>query len=178
MCMLLALGFSFAALAQSHYRLTFKGTCSTMDSSGQSVSKSITDKSLVREWAGYVGVTNTKNLVLAFHPNVDWRGDAIEVVDARTGAHVNTVFPLFFPETATSVRPRLISEKRFAYVYNLRQSEFSRGTAVLSEQIMIDQRGRTNRFVASGQLQWYQLPEGTNALRFFSGTFTVGKKLK
>jgi len=164
--------------AQSYYRLTFKGTISTVDSSGNEVVRKITDKNLIQEWAGRAGVTNFKNLTLALHRNVDSRGDAIEILNRKDGSHVATVFPLFFPESATAVSSKGVTEKRFAYLYNLHQSEFSRGTAILNQQLMINKKGQTNRFVSSGELQWYQLPEGAHSLRIGSGTFKVSKAIK
>lgn len=176
--LLLALSGWCTAEAQSLHRLTFKGTSRTVDSTGASITRRITDASLVREWAGRAGVTNFKHLVLAFQPDVDSRGDSIQVVNAKTGQFVTTAFPLFFPETAAAATPRQRKEKRFAYVFNLYQAEVSRGTAILTEQAFINKQGRTNRFVVSGEMQWYQLPEGTNALRFCSGTFKVNKPIK
>ncbi|HYG23110.1 MAG TPA: hypothetical protein VEH04_10030 [Verrucomicrobiae bacterium] len=176
---MLALGPAcFPGHAQTLHRLTFKGVCDTVDSSGKAVRRAINDRTLILEWAGRAGVTNYRNLVLAFHPNVDARGDSIEIVNARTGAHVTTVFPLFFPETAAVTTRNGTVERRFAYVYNLYQAEFSRGTAILTEQALVNKQGRTNRFIVSGQMQWYQLPEGSNNLRFCSGTFKVNKPIK
>ena len=43
---------------------------------------------------------------------------------------------------------------------------------------MINKQGRTNRLVLNGEMQWYQLPEGTNALKFCSGTFKVTKPIQ
>lgn len=169
---------SLAGFSQNLHRLTFKGTLSTLDADGNEVTRPITDKTLIQEWAGRAGVSDLSNLTLAFHRNVDSRGDAIEIVDRKTGAHVTTVFPLFFPESASAQSSKGIVEKRFAYVYNLYQAEYSRGTALLNQQILINRKGQTNRFVSSGEMQWYQLPEGTNRLRICKGTFKVTKPIK
>jgi hypothetical protein len=166
------------AQAQDRYRLTFKGTASSVDASGNENVRSITDKALIQEWAGRAGTTDFKNLALAFHRDVDGRGDAIEIVNRKDGSFVTTVFPLYFPQSASVTTPKGTTQKRFAYVFNLHQAEFSRGTAVLNQQTIVNKKGQTNRFVTTGEMQWYQLPEGTNGLRICSGTFKVSKPIK
>ncbi len=175
--LLAAISLAVSAGAQDLYQLKFSGRSSSVNSSGTEVTKVVTDKTLVQEWARRAGISNFNNLVLAFHRNVDSRGDAIEVVDRKTGQSVTTVAPLFFPESATATGPRGNTEKRFAYVYNLNHAEFSRGTAILDETTSI-KKGRANKFLVRAEMQWYEVPEGTNALRINSGTFKTSKKLK
>ncbi|HLP77399.1 MAG TPA: hypothetical protein VK327_10835 [Candidatus Paceibacterota bacterium] len=171
------LGTGVDAGVQELYQLKFGGKSSSVNSSGDEKTTSISDRTLVRDWSQRAGIPYNKNLVLAFHRNVDSRGDAIEVVDKKTGETVTTVAPLFFPETAASTTSRGVAERHFAYVYNLYQSDYSRGTAVMNENTSV-KNGVTNRFVMTGEMQWYVLPEGTNGLRINWGSLKVGKKLK
>jgi hypothetical protein len=177
-CLCLALSLGFSAAAQERYQLSFHGLERSVNASGNETRRSITTRSLIRDWSNRAGVSNYHNLVLAFHRNVDSRGDAIEVVNRKTGEMVTTVFPLFFPESATSGTARTVSQKRFAYVYNLYHSEFSRGTAILNERTSINRQGVTNRFIVSGEMLWYEIPEGAQPLRIDTGTFKIGRKLK
>lgn len=175
--LLTACAVALGAGAQDKYQLRFNGRSSSVNSSGVESTKVITEKTLVRDWSRRAGVTNSNNLVLALHRNVDSRGDAIEVVDRKTGDTITTVAPLFFTESAVSSSGKGTVEKRFAYVYNLYHAEFSRGTAILNENTSI-KNGKTNRFLVSADMQWYEVPEGTNGLRIDSGTFKTLKKLK
>jgi hypothetical protein len=174
--MLSLVSFCSSASGQELYKVTFKGTTSSIDSTGNEFQKQITTKSLIQEWASKVGVSNYNDLELAFHRNVDSRGDAIEVVNKHDGSLVVAVFPLFFPESATASTPKSAAEKRFAYVYNLFQSEVSRGSAIMNERMTI-KNGQTNHFIVDAAMQWYQLPEGTNRLRISTAKFKAGKKL-
>jgi hypothetical protein len=171
---LLLLGFDCGA--QELYRLTFKGVSSSLDASGNSVDQKITDKTLIQQWASKAGVTNFQDLILAFHHNVDSRGDTIEVINKKDGTFIITVFPLFFPESATATTSKGTVERRFAYVYNLSQAEVSRGSVIMNEQTVI-KNGQTNRFVVDGEMQWHQLPEGTNRFQINSGKFKASKRL-
>ncbi len=176
LCLALSLGFS--AAAQERYQLSFHGIERSVNANGNETRRAITTRTLIRDWSNRAGVSNYHNLVLAFHRNVDSRGDAIEVVNRKTGEMVTTVFPLFFPESATSSTARTVKQKRFAYVYNLYHSEFSRGTAILNERLSINRQGVTNRFIVSGEMLWYEIPEGAKPLRIDTGTFKIGRKLK
>jgi hypothetical protein len=166
------------ASGQSVYQLTFKGTTSMLDSSGEEKVTPLTDKMLVAEWAGKAGVSNLSNLVLAFHRNADSLGDAIEVVNRKTGDRVTTVFPLAFPETASASSPKGSTERRFAYMFNLYQSELTRGSAIYNQQMVVNKKGQTNRFVVSGEMQWHQLPEGPDGLKIRRGTFKASKRIR
>lgn len=175
-CLAISLGFS--ASAQERYQLSFRGVERSVNADGKETRRTINTRTLIRDWSSRAGVSNYNNLILAFHRQVDSRGDAIEVVNRKTGETVTTVFPLFFHESATSSTARTATEKRFAYVYNLYHSEFSRGTAILNERSSINRRGVTNRFIVSAEMLWYEIPEGTKGLRIDRGTFKTGKKLK
>lgn len=176
--LLTTLALGLGAQAQNLYQLHFKGTSSTLDSSGKEVVTRITDKTLIHDWAAKVGASDFRNLILVLHRDVDSRGDTIEVVNKKTKEWVTTAFPLFFPESTSITTPKGTIEKRFAYVYNLNHSEFSRGTAIMDQQTVVNKKGQTNRFVVKAEMQWYEVPEGTNGFRINSGTFKAGKQLK
>lgn len=173
---LLAGGFS--AAGQDLYKLKFKGTRGSLDGAGNAQEERLDNKTLIREWAARAGVTDVSGLQLVFHRNADANGgDAIEVVD-RDGSVVVTAFPMTFPEPAKASAKKGIIESRFAYVYNLYHSEFSRGTVIMNRVTTLDKQGGLKRFAVKGEMQWYEVPEGTNGLRICAGTFKAGKPFR
>ena len=174
---LLFLSVSWTARAQNLYRIDIKGSSSSLDTSGNQVSQPLNNKAIVREWAGRVGASNANELILAFQPNAGFQGDAIALVNKNDGTILISVFPLAFMESAAT--PSGKSARRFAYVYDLNHSDFSIGTALMSERISTARNGTTNRFVSDGEMQWYWLPIQTNAFRICTAKFHVeGKALR
>ena len=172
---LLCLSVSLTARAQL-YRIDIKGSCNSLDASGNQITQALNNKAIVREWAGRVGASNVNDLELAFEPNASFQGHSIDLVNKNDGTILISVFPLAFLESTAT--PSGKSARRFAYVYDLNHSDFSIGTALMSEQISTARNGNTNRFVSSGDMQWYWLPTGTNAFRICTAKFQVtGKAL-
>jgi hypothetical protein len=61
----------------------------------------------------------------------------------------------------------------------LNHSDFSIGTALMTERISTSRNGNANRFVSNGDMQWYWLPTQTNAFRICTAKFLVnGKPLR
>src|SRR6185436_5709924 len=131
MAMLLLLLPVFSINAQNLYRVNFSGTCSMLDASGKEVVLKVNNKSLISEFGARAGVSNFHNLDLVFHQNIG-DGDAIEVINKKTGALIVTVFPIAFPESVEATNSKSITEKRFAYVYNIYEPGFSRGSAIIN----------------------------------------------
>jgi hypothetical protein len=166
-----------AARAQSFYKVVIKGSCSSVDANGNQITQPLNNAALVQEWAQRVGASNVNELELAFQPNADFQGHAINLINKNNGTILIAVFPLAFLESTAT--PDGKSAQRFAYVYDLNHSDFSIGTALMSERISIAHSGTTNRFVSSGDMQWYWLPTQTNAFRICSAKFRVsGKPLR
>jgi hypothetical protein len=163
-----------AARAQNLYRVQIKGSCSSVDATGHQITQPLNNKILVREWAGRVGASNVNDLQLAFQPNAGLGGHAIDLVNKSDGTVLITVFPLTFLESAAT--PGGKTARRFAYVFDLNHSDFSVGTALMTERISLARNGNTNRFVLDGDMQWYWLPTQTNAFRICSGKFHVDSK--
>lgn len=174
------LGWSVTARAQGLYRITFKGNCSGADTNGHVFSQAVNNKTLIREFASRAGVSNVHNLDLVFHLNASPDGDAIEVINRKTGELVVTVFPISFPEVATAETPFGITERRFAYVYNIYDPGFSRGTTIINEHSVLNKNGQITRTVLDGDMQWYQLaaPDKSHPFRICTGKFNVhGRRL-
>ena len=161
------------AKAQNLYKVEIKGSCSSLDASGNSVSQPLNNKELIREWASRVGVSNVNDLLLAFHPNSGAGGHSIDLV-RNDGTILISVFPLAFLESAAT--PDGKSARRFAYVYDLNHADFSVGTALMNERLSVDKNGNTNRVVLDGTMQWYWLPIQSNPFRICTAQFRVGGK--
>ena len=161
--------------AQNLYPVRVTGVCTTIDASGRAIDQPLNNRTLLREWAARAGVAGVTNLRLAFRQNGDiGGGHSIDLIRSGDPTPIISIFPLAFPESAATPSGR--SAKRFAYVYDINHSEFSRGTAVMKEQIFVSQTGRTNRLLLDGTMQWYWLPALTNGFRICRATIHVDSK--
>lgn len=168
----------FATQAQNFYKLTFKGSASGVTSAGQEFTQSLNNKTLISEWATRAGVSDQKNLILAYHANSDGHGgDTIEAINKKDGSSAVTIFLMASPESAGVETAKGVTEKKFLYVYNIYQPGFSMGTMVLNEKTSVDKHGQTNKLVIDGDIMWcWTSGQGTNSLRIGSGKFNVGGK--
>jgi hypothetical protein len=175
-----ALALSVSAGAETLYQIKFSGTANTTDASGNETQSSIDNKTLISDWATLAGVTNNeKGMILVFSHATDANGDSIQVRDKKSGDFLFTVFPLAFQESAIAQKSKGTTEKHFSYVYNLYQPGPAVGSAIMDETMVMDKKGGTNRFTASGELQWYDYPNrATPRLRINSGKFKVGSEIK
>jgi len=163
--------------AQTLYHLNLKGTASALGPGGVMFDQPVNNATVIREWAARAGQTNAnlKSLDLVLHPNNGpGGGDSIDVVNKSDGSLVNRAFRLAFDEPAADSSGA--SARKFFYVFTVEQSA-SVGTVILNERTVI-KNGQTNKFAADGEMQWYQLPQGTNSLRLFTAKLKTGKALK
>ena len=175
---IIGLSLCATAEAQNLYKIEFKGSCTGLDSAGNQVTQLLNNRAIVREWAARVGATNSAALDIAFHPNAGvGNGDSIDLINKTDGTILISVFPLAFPESTGTPDGKTV--RRFAYVYDLNHSDFSIGTALMTERISTAKNGSTNRFVVDADMQWYWLPIQTNVFRICTGKFHVdGKPLR
>src|SRR5205823_1286555 len=126
----------------------------------------------IANWAFLSGITNDqKSLILVFSHNTDANGDSIQARNKKTGEFVFTIFPLAFQEAATASKAKGSLGKHFAYVYNLYQPGPAVGSAIFDETMSMGRNGETNRFAASGELQWFEKDNAAPHLRISSAKF-------
>ena len=154
-----------AAFAQTNkLQVKITGKCSTLDSDGHIVAKTINNQTLLKDFARAHGVTNTSSLTLAYHIGGDPLGDTIEVVTRTNGAAIFTLFGLYFGEDFD--RPSLRSAsgqqvKRIEYIYT-DQNSHSLGSALLTSYYWLDDGGNTNSTAVVGQMQYLIAPDATH----------------
>jgi hypothetical protein len=178
------MGFLFSMLfplaltagAQDKFRFTYHGTCYVTNGTGQFSTQRITEKDWIKTYVATHTITNAnpKNLMVIYHVNGDEHGDVLELVDAKTGAFVFPIYGLFFSDEfgrLPLVGTNGLQQKRIDYVYG-HISDHSVGSTLTTETITVDRHGHTNRVRIEGQLDYLDLPTGTNkTLRVCTGTF-------
>jgi hypothetical protein len=162
------------AHGQELYQATVTAQCTRLDAAGKTVLSTINNRSLLKDCAQSLGVTDTRLWTLAFHRNGDDRGDTIDFVNKTTGERVCRVFSLLAPQPVTNSVNTL--ERRYAYVFNTSMSH-SLGSTVIDEKRSFDKAGNLKSFVATAAIQYYLLPTPTNGLGICTGKFRTGKQL-
>jgi hypothetical protein len=166
------------AAAGQFLQVTFVGTCYSTNQAGAVTTKRVTQRDWVRDYARINNIRNLSTLALVYHAGADERGDTIEIVNARNGTYLYTVFDLFFSEDFQRI-PLVssdgLSAKRIQFVYNY-QNDHSVGSALMDERYILDRSGRTNRFSARGPMIYEVLPDANHpALQICNGTLQTGK---
>jgi hypothetical protein len=169
-----ALTIALSVHAQGLYQVNFQAQCTRLDAAGKTVISTINNRTLLKDCAQTLGMTDTRSLVLVFHRNGDDRGDTIDFVDKTTGDRICRVFSLLAPQPVTNNLNTL--ERRYAYVFNTSMSH-SLGSTVIDEKRTFDKAGNLTRFLANGAIQYYLLPTATNGLAICTGKFRTGKAL-
>src|SRR5437899_8429547 len=163
-CSALVLGATVSTPAQNMFQFVFTGTCSTTDASGKIVPRSISNDTLLSDFAALKGIRNTSGLGLAYHVGGNELGDTIDVINRTNGATVGTLFGLYFGEDFG--RLALLSKsgrqmQRIEYVYT-DQNDHSLGSALLTDYYFFDSNGHTNNTVIKSQMQYLILPNETH----------------
>ena len=181
-------GFLFSILflpvvtapAQDKFLFTYHGTCYVTNASGQFSTQKITEKDWIKTYVATHTITNAnpKKLTVIYHVNGDEHGDVLELVDAKTGAFVFPIFGLFFSDEfgrLPLISTNNLQQKRIDYVYG-HISDHSVGSTLTTETITLNKKGGTNKIRFEGQLDYLDLPTGTNKnLRVCTGTFLATK---
>jgi hypothetical protein len=184
---LLALSAALALLTASSARaqllqFTFAGTLVTRDASGNLISVPLNNTRLLHFFAPNMGVSTTTGLELVYHVAGSDLGDTIDVINAKTGTFVSTMFGLYFGEDQTLGRAGLSdaagrNTRRVEYMYDY-QNSHSMGSALIATHYRLDSSGNTNSVSASGQMQFVLLPAGNaTSVSVCNGTFVTGKAL-
>lgn len=174
---------SLTAPAQDKFRFTYHGTCYITNASGQFSTQKITEKDWIKAYVATHTITNAnpKKLMVIYHVKGDEHGDVLELVDAKTGTFVFPLYGLFFSDEfgrLPLVSTNGIQEKRIDYVYG-HISDHSVGSTLTTQTILLSKAGKTNKIRIEGQMDYLDLPTGTNKnLRVCTGTFSATKPVK
>jgi len=180
-CSALILGSTVVTQAQNKFQFVFNGTSSTTDADGKIVPRSISNATLLSDFAALNGLHDTSWLALAYHVGGNDLGDTIEVINRTNGATVGTLFGLYFGEDFG--RQALLSKskrqmQRIEYIYT-DQNSHSLGSILLTDYYFFDSNGRTNSTVIKGQMQYLILPNAThNNTQVCSGSFITVRPWK
>jgi hypothetical protein len=152
------------------------------NAAGKFVTTRISNQTLLMEAAQAGGRTDTKGLALVYHFNGSSFGDTIDVINVTNGIAYKSLFGFFFGDSAPLGRVALTNGPgtevhRIDYIYT-DQNSHSLG-ASLSTQRFPAATGATGTMhpSISGQMEWLITPDGTNASKLCTGTFTTGKVL-
>ncbi len=160
------------------FQVTFHGTAATTNASGGFATKSISDKTWIKDIANTAGITNTGTLMVVYHIQGSSFGDTIDVINAKTGAVDDTLFGFYFGEAfgrmaVTNAAGN--SVKRLDYIYT-KQNDHSFGDALVTKTTVTNKNG-TVKTTISGTMNYIITPDANGGLRICNGTFTTGKEL-
>jgi hypothetical protein len=163
---------------QGMYQVTFRGTSAQTNSAGGFLTRSITDKTWVKDIAQSAGVTDLSTLMVVYHIQGSSFGDTIDVINPKTGAVDDTLFGFYFGEAfgrLAMTNAAGNSVKRLDYIYT-KQNNHSFGDALVTKTTVTNKTG-TVRTTIGGTMNYIITPDGNGGLRICNGTFTTGKEL-
>lgn len=183
------LALAIQAQAQTMFQVSFKGTLQTTNSNGDLVSQKLNNQTYLNDAATALVLTNnTKNptasLSLVYVQNASSdpsaSGDYIEVLEGTNDTPVYTNLLFLY---GGSFLPALTNSSGNAYVAGaqvvplpLAGSGQTMGGATINEKTL-----KNNKVMIGGSFNYTSLrsPGSTvnDAIRIYSGTFTVGKQL-
>jgi hypothetical protein len=161
---------STATAQDTVLQLKLRATCDVVGPSGKLVKQSITDQTILRQFAVENNISNVNAITMVYRVDGDERGDVIEIVAVETGDVLHAWLALFFPVELASDDGA--QRTRFVHLYNHQQSE-PMGSAMLREKLF-DKKGNSNHTI-DGSLQFYLTPNATEGLRMCTGTLAAGK---
>lgn len=160
-----------AFAAANHLKVVFKGTSMETNSAGKVITRAVTQQTWLIDFARDKGLTSLKNLAVSYHLNADEKGDQIEVINAKTGEVLGSVFGLFFSEAfgrTGLTNSAGTATKTLQYLYTSQDSH-SLGAAVVTKTTT----SATPK--VTGQMQYELLPNAKRkSVSICSGTFMTG----
>lgn len=166
------------SLAQGKFQITFRGYSAQTNSNGLFVTRSINDKTWVKDIAKTADVTDLSTLMVVYHVQGSSFGDTIDVINPKTGVVLDTLFGFYFGESfgrmAMTNAPGN-SVKRLDYIYT-KQNDHSFGDALVTKTTITNKTGAV-RTTIQGTMNYIITPDGNGGLRICNGTFSTGKEL-
>jgi hypothetical protein len=168
-----------AATAQYLFNVTLRGTAYDVDSSGKMVTNAITEKTILKDLAAAVGLTDFSNWALVYHIGGSSFGDTIDVVNATSGATLDTVFGFYFGDSLgryAMTNTTQTEVRRVDYIYT-KQSQFALGSAFLTKRFTPDGSGNV-RTSTDAEMHWLVRPQGGKPTQTCSAIFTTTTPFK
>jgi hypothetical protein len=168
-----------ATLAGPEFQFRFKGTGWQTNGSGQVTSAPMTEQTILKERAAAGGVTDLSTLAIVYHVQGNAIGDTLDIVNPNTGAVLDTVIGFYFGDSfnrASFSNRSGTQERRIDYIYT-DQNNHALGSTLTLKIYKKDSQGNLNVTSVSGQMTWLQVLDGTNNVKFITGTFSTGKQL-
>lgn len=166
---------SFSTLGQDKFRLSLHVSCKQTNDQGKIVRKSFNARDVIDQCVKELGIapSNRPPLLLVYHVNASFqKRDHIETINATNGAVLCTNYIIAFGSVVTNQSALQI--ERQAFFFNDKISD-AIGSALLSERVIVDNNGVTNRMRISGRIQLGLPATATSPTRICSGVLTAGK---
>jgi hypothetical protein len=161
--------------AQYLFSVTFRGTNYQADATGKVLPQPMTEESILQALAAPIGA-DPKAWALVYHVAANGFGDTLEIVDAKTGAPLDTYLGFYFGEDVSLNRMAITNAagtqtRRIDYLYTS-QNTHSMGAAFVTKRYLRDGAGNT-RTTIEGQLHWVVAPTASSGTRICIGSFTT-----
>jgi hypothetical protein len=174
--------FGQANVASTPYEFlwTFRGSCYQTNAEGKILSTAVTEKTLLRDKAAAVGITDTSHMAVVYHVNGSSFGDTVDIVNVTNGAVLDTLFGYYFGEDQSLGRMALTNSmqtevRRIDYIYTS-QNSHSMGAAFTTKRYSTNHNGVVKTRI-DGPIHWLVTPQGNEGVKVYSGTFMIGKPL-
>ena len=162
------------------FQFTFHGTCWTTNAEGRFIIKPANNKTLLQEYTLATKATSTKGLELAYHYKGDEHGDTVEVVNAKDGTTVYSLFGLYFSDDfgrMSVTNGDLTQEQSIDYIYT-HQVDHSAGSSLTTKKIIMDRNGKPRNLLFQGQMYYDIVPDMVHSnMQICTGTFITGKPI-
>ncbi len=166
-----SLWFSVPCTAQELYRVMVNTISVATNASGGLSYTGFGNRDLIQHCAEAHGITNLMDLKLVYNRTAD----ALEVVSGTN--HTLVCTPMSFAEGVSLSKTNNRVRERLAYVF-LENSTTANGSLRARESYTFGTSNTVTGFTLSGQLQFAQAAQGTNAARIYSGRIFAGSFLR
>lgn len=163
------------------FHLTFRGTSFETNSTGNVITKPVTETTLLEDVARPVGITDISTLGLLYHVAGSPFGDTIEVVNPTNGAKLDLMFGFYFGADPNLRRTALTNstgtqERRVDQVYT-KESIYALGSAFVTKRYVTDTAGNV-RATFDGEMHYLVRPKGDQPAKFVVGSFTTTRPFR
>jgi len=155
------------AKAQELFRANVSTVCVSSNSSGGLSYTRYGNRQIIHQCASEKGITNLMDLRLVY----DRTADALEVVKGTNNTVVCT--PVTFSGGVSISKTNQTVTERLAFVF-LDNDKEADGTLRAREHSSLNSSNQLTHFLLTGQLQFAQAANGTNAAKIYSGSISAG----
>jgi hypothetical protein len=156
-----------SSTAQELYRASVNAVCVSTNSSGGLSYTGFGNRQIIAQCAAEQGITNKMGLRLVY----DRAADALEVVQGTNNTVVCT--PITFSGGVSVSKTNQTVTERLTFVF-LENDKEADGTLRAREHFSFNSSNQITGFSLTGQLQFAQAANGTNAAMVYSGSLSAG----